>query len=317
MTININSKIIASIITISIVTILFFTGSAEAIKLKIDIPQKNILKGSMLNIMPSIEIESFELGQIDYIILKLHGPNNNDILCKFFPNGTMNSSDYGCKDIKIEKIILSQNSSIFGYGYGYRYSDSLGYGYGYGYMPGFLKYNITIDTDNLKFGNYSTELLVIIGDKTFNFNGDIITISKKPPITIPNNRCSIRAFDGSFNVDNKDFSNNRLKFYISPRDKNTITGSGSLSGQKDRDRFSYRFKIINVIENNKTNLVLNVSGTYRIGRDGIEKNIPETAVLNFDRINNKTSVYGEKIKIKSMAINFIEGCDSIINSLKQ
>ena len=204
-----------------------------------------------------------------------------------------------------------ENESKFGYGYGYRYTDSLGYGYGYGYMAGLLKYNITIDSDDLKLGNYSTQLSVIIGDKTFKFDGEKITITKKSVVAPPNNRCSIRAFDGNFTVDNTDFSNNRLKFYISKRDKNTIKGTGSLSGQKDRDRFSYRFKIINVIENNDSNLVLNVSGSYRIGRDGIEKNIPEQAVLNFDRINNKISVSGDKIMIKTMSIKFIEGCDSI------
>lgn len=301
---KINSKIIAGIITISVVAILFYTGPAAAIKLGLEIPHTQVVLGSLINIMPSVEIESFELAQIDYIILKLNGPDDNDIECRFFPNGTAIS---GCDNINIE-LIMTNDSSNFGYGYGYRYTDSFGYGYGYGYMAGFLKYNITIDSDGLPIGNYSSELLVFIGDKTFDFSGDTITIVKKLPPQ-PMRRCSIRAFDGNFNVDDRDFSNNKLKFYISARE--AISGTGSISGQKDRDRFSYRFKIVKVLENNNTDLVLNISGIYRIGRDGALKNIQESAILDYNKSNRKISIYGNKINIKSMIINFIEGCDSI------
>jgi hypothetical protein len=302
-----NSKIVAISITIAIVVIIFYSGPANAIKLGMEIPQKIISIGKSINIISTIQIESGELLQIDYLELKLNGPHNKNIDCKFLSNGTIIS---GCEDITIKPISLN-DSSKFGYSYGYRYADSLGYGYGYGYGIGILKYNITIDSDDLSVGNYSTELLVIVGDKTFKFLGDNIKIAKKVIPTRLDNRCSIRAFDGTFNVDNKDFSNNRLKFYISTRDINKITGTGSLSGQKGRDRFSYRFKIDKVVENNQTNLVLQVSGVYRIGRDGVLKNIQETAVLNFDKINNKIIVRGNKVNIKSMTINFIEGCDSI------
>ena len=273
-----NSKIIAIIITVGIVAILFYNGPANAIKLGLEIPQKIIAIGSNINILSTVQVESGELLQIDYLELKLNSSNHNNIDCKFLPNGTAIS---GCKDITIKKMDVN-DSSKFGYGYGYMFNENLGdgnrvsnnlgygaaanhlgYSYGYGFGTGILEYNITIDSDDLSLGNYSTELSVIIGDKTFNFKGDNITVSKKLPPVKFNNRCSIRAFDGTFNVDNKDFSNNRLKFYISTRDLNKITGTGSLSGQKDRDRFSYRFKIDNVIENNETNLVLEVSGIYK------------------------------------------------------
>jgi hypothetical protein len=299
-----NSKIIAVIITLAIVAIIFYNGPANAFKLGLEIPQKIVSIGKSINIISTIQVESRELLQIDYLELSLNGPHNKNIDCKFLSDGTAIS---GCKDIKIEPIRLN-DSSKFGYFYGYRYTDSLGYGYGYGFGKGFLRYNITIDSDDLLIGNYSTKISVIIGDKTFNFSGDNITVTKPPKA---DKRCSIRAFDGKFNVDNKDFSNNRLKFYISTRDINKITGTGSLSGQKDRDRFSYRFKIDKVVQNNRTNLVLQVSGVYRIGRDGTLKNIPESAVLNFDKINNKIVVTGNKVNVKSMMINFIEGCDSI------
>ena len=299
-----NSKIIAVIITLVIVVIIFYNGPANAVKLGLEIPQKIVSIGKSINIISTIQVESDELLQIDYLELSLNGPHNKHIDCKFLSNGTPIS---GCKDIKIEPISLN-DSSKFGYSYGYRYADHLGYGYGYGFGKGFLRYNISIDSDHLSIGNYSTKISVIVGDKTFNFSGDDINVIKTPKL---DKRCSIRAFDGTFNVDSKDFSNNRLKFYISARDTNKITGTGSLSGQKDRDRFSYRFKIDKVIENNRTNLVLQVSGVYRIGRDGLLKNIPETAVLNFDKINNKIIVTGNKVNVKSMMINFIEGCDAI------
>jgi hypothetical protein len=304
---RLNSKIIAVIVTISVIAILFYTGPAQAIKLGLEIPKSNILVGSSINMMPTIEIEPNELPLIDYIILEING--HTDIQCKFLPNGTAIS---GCDDIKIQKL-ESDFGSNFGYGYGYRFVDSYGYGYGYGFSPGFLKYNITVNRNDLIVGNYSTKMVVVVGDKSFEFLGDMISILKRLPPQKLDNRCSIRAFDGNFNVDNKDFSNNRLKFYLSPRDSHTIDGTGSISGQKDRDRFTYRFKIANVIDNNATNLILNISGVYRIGRDGELKNVKESAILNFDRVNNKIAINGEKITIKIMSINFIEGCDSIKN----
>ena len=68
-----NSKIIAVIIAIGIAAILFYTGPADAIKLGIEIPQNNVSIGSSINLMPSVEIQSFELAQIDYLVLRLNG----------------------------------------------------------------------------------------------------------------------------------------------------------------------------------------------------------------------------------------------------
>lgn len=297
--INFKSKITSGIITLAIVILLFVTGPANAVKLELNIPDKEVFRGSNINIMPLVQIESFELVDVDYIELKLSGPDN--IACKFYSNATIIS---GCDEINIKILSLSD----FGYGYGLMYNPEEGYGYGYGYKPGFLKYNITINTDSFKAGKYQTELFLISGEKIFNLEGDMINIKEKPSIKFK--RCSIRAFDGTFNVDSKDFSNNRIKFYISSRGSE-MKGDGSISGQKARDRFSYRFKIQKVIENNETNFILLVSGNYRIGRNGIEKNIPENAILNYDKVKKKISVIGDKIKIKSMVINFIEGCDSI------
>ncbi len=296
---NQNLKITSAIITIAVVIVLFLTGPANAVRLQLNILDKEVVRGTNINIMSAIEIESSELVDADYIELKLTGPTN--IECKFLPNATIISE---CNGININILNLDE----FGYGYGLMYKPQERYGYGYGFKPGFLKYNITLKTNSLKLGVYKTELLLVVGERTFNLQGDKINI--KSPLKKLDNRCSIRAFDGTFNVDSKDFSNNRIKFYISSKN-NEIKGDGSLSGQKGRERFSYRFKIDEVIENNESNLIFSVFGVYRVGRNGNEKNIPENAILNFDRINNKISVIGNKIKIKTMMMNFIEGCDSI------
>ena len=299
MKIRINSKIIAALITISIISIIFFAGPANAVIPSLEIPITNVVQGTALNIMPLIQIESIEIADIDSIELKLI-KNDAVIDCKFLPNGVPIS---GCEGIIISLLNID-NQSNYGYGYGLKYKPEIGFGYGYGYMAGFLKYNFNIDTNMIDIGKYKTEIIVNVGNTKFKQDGDDITV-KKPPII--NKRCSIRAFDGTFNVDSKDFSNNRIRFYITSRDP--ISGKGSLSGQKGRDRFSYRFSVDKVIENNESSLIVKVTGIYRIGRNGIEKNIPENATLTFDRINNKVSIIGDKIKIKTMMVNFIEGCE--------
>lgn len=298
---KINSKIISILITIVIISALFLTGPANAVIPSLEIPIKQVFQGTNLDIMPMIQIESFEIADIDFIEFKLI-KNDMTIACKFLPNGTKIS---GCEGISIDLLDIEAQSN-YGYGYGLKYKPSEVYGYGYGYTAGFLKYSLSLATENLEIGKYKTEIIVNIGETMFKQKGEDIIIKKTLRL---NTRCSIRAFDGTFIVDSKDFSNNKLRFYISHKDN--AGGDGSLSGQKGRDRFSYRFKIDKIIANNESNLVISVTGTYRIGRDGIEKNIPETAILNFDRINNKISIFGDKIKIKSMQINFIEGCDSL------
>lgn len=299
MKIRINTKIIAVLITISIVSIIFFAGPANAVIPSLVIPIKEVFQGTTLNIMPLVQIESIEIADIDSIELKLI-KNDVAIDCKFLPNGVPIS---GCDGITISLLNID-NQSFYGYGYGLKYKPETGFGYGYGYMVGFLKYNFNVDTNKLDLGKYKTEITVNVGDTKFKQNGEDITVK------IPRNkRCSIRAFDGTFNVDSKDFSNNRIRFYITAKDP--VNGKGSLSGQKGRDRFSYKFSVDKVIENNESSLIIKVTGVYRIGRNGIEKNIPENAILTFDRINNRISFTGDKVKIKSMMVNFIEGCEFI------
>lgn len=298
---KINSKVTSILIIIAIVSVLFLSGPANAVIPSLEIPIKQVVQGTNLNIMPVVQIESIEIADIDSIELRLI-KNTKIIECKFLPNGTPIS---GCEGISVNLLNID-NQSFYGYGYGLKYKPEAGYGYGYGYMYGYLKYNLSIATENFEVGKYKTEIIVNVGETKFKQKGEDITIEK---ILKLNTRCSIRAFDGTFNVDSKEFSNNKIRFYISS--KNDINGDGSLSGQKDRDRFSYRFKVDRIIENNETNLVFNVSGVYRIGRDGIQKNIPEKATLNFDRIGKKISITGDKVKIKSMTVNFIKGCDSI------
>ncbi len=294
---NLNTKIIAVLVTIGIIAVLFITGPAQAVILKIEIPQKEIFKGSILNIMPLIEIEDSEIVNVDYIVFELNGPE--DIECRFLPNGSVIS---GCSGIKIELL----NITDFGYGYGYLYNNGRGYGYGYGFMKGNLRYNLTIDSKKLKIGEYETMLSVFINEKkAFEKKGDNIRIKNKPPRL--SNRCSIRAFDGKLNITDKEFSNNRISFYISSRDP--IMGKGSLSGQKGRERFNYKFKIMEILENNVTSLVVKVNGDYRVGRNGSVKRTPAEAILTFDRIHNKIILSGDKINTKSMIINFIEGCE--------
>lgn len=296
--INIKSKIIAILVTIGVIGVLFLTGPAQAIILSIEIPKTDIVKGSLINIMPSIEIQDSEIVDINYLSLQLIG--QQEINCIFFINGSAIS---GCEGIKIEPI----ESADFGYGYGYLIND-FGYGYGYGFMKGFLKYNITIESKQLNVGRYQPIFSVFSdGEKILEKKGDVIDIKTKI-INRLENRCSIRAFDGKLGANNKNFTNNRINFYISSRDP--MTGKGALSGQKNRERISYRFKVNKIIENNDLVLKVKVIGEFRIGNNPADKQSAES-ILVFDRLRNKISLNGGKINTKSMFINFIEGCESL------
>lgn len=294
---KINSKIIAAVITIGIIIVLFLTGSANAVRINMETGKIKAEKGTIISLMPTVSIDSSEIVNINYVILKIRN-SKNEFICKFHANGSVIS---GCDGITIS---ISSLTSQYGYRYGNNYeSIEEKYGYGYGYGEGNFGYLILLNSSEFSEGVYKTEMLVSVGKRNFTQKGGQIQIKEKPF----SNRCSIRASDGNISLDNKEFSNNKIGFYMSKRD--SLTGTGSLTGQKDRDRFNYRFKVKEILEETPSNLKVLVAGNYRIGRNGASKIIYEEAILNFDRITNRVSIIGDKIKIKTMIIDFIEGCD--------
>ncbi len=274
-----SSKIIAGLIVLGIISAIILSGPAEAFVLSLSIPKNIVEIGETITITANVKTseKTDRPSDVDYLILKLEGPEN--IECRFLPNATIVS---GCKGIKINKL-SDENKG---------YCKSYGYGEGCN-----SRYEIKIGTMNYETGIYKTFITINAKGKNLTIPGEDITINLKGKV------CSIRASNGELKINSLDFSKNKISFYIPL--KNAIKGEGYLTGQRNRERFIYRFKIEQVILNNRDIIKVRVSGKYRIGTG---ENIAENGVLVFDRIQNITSLTGDNINLNGMKINFREGC---------
>lgn len=146
-------QIISTLITISIIGILFLFGSASAISLKLS-DFSDTLKGNKVSTNLDIEINSNERIELNNISIYLNGI----YLCEF----NHKTLDSNCQGIEIEKLTSNEN---FGYGYGYSYGYSYGYGYGYnqGYSGTKLSYKLTFDTSNIPLGENKIFIQTDIG----------------------------------------------------------------------------------------------------------------------------------------------------------
>ncbi len=273
------SKIMGGAIVLGIIAILIFSGPAQAFSISLDIKDTAVEKGGTINIDANIETGNNDApGEIDNLTFKLKGLNS--IECTFYPDGEVIS---GCEGITIKKI----SSSNSGY--------CKEYGYGYGCK---LSFKISIETGFFDIGTYSTSLVLDSKSKETEINGKEIAINN------PKKVCSIRANNGNLIANNIQFDKNRINFYIPLQ--NAIRGEGYITGQKERDKFLYKFNIEKILENSDTKTKVQVSGKYRIGTYG--KFVNENAVLTFDRIENVTSLIGNNIKMSGMKIKFREWC---------
>lgn len=288
------SSSFAILVTIGVIIIILMAGPADAVILGLSMlnSDTDVIKGEDVNFEVSVEIESGEVLYIDYIILKLDNSIKNiygcdfldDVECKFFANGSIIS---GCEGILIEQT----NTTNFGYGYSY----------GYGYEEGVLKYKITLDTNKYIVGDYKSSLLVYSGENVFEKDGAEFSIISESDLL---ESCSIRAKNGLLDVKGQDLdSRNKINFYV-PSD-NAKNGRGSLNGQLGRNRLSYGFDIIELLEDNEDYSLIYTAGKYKMGRE--EKSDEESLIL-FDKLNNKISLCGDNVNIKNMEINFKQGC---------
>ncbi len=272
-------RLVGGIITILLLGILIFSGPAQAFTLGLEVINPQINEGEIISFMASIEIDEGEFMEIDHLILKLEGPSQT--ICKFDTNGTIIS---GCNGIFIDQISSSQ------------------YNYGYGFGEGIFEYNITLNSSGYLSGFYETFLNTIRGQEVFSQQGDNIIIRGGDIEGLE--RCSIRAKDGSLNVGELDIGdNNDLNFYLS--EGSSGFGQGSLTGQKSRKRLSYKFDVLEVIENNNDRIIISVSGNYKINRGDW---LAEDALIFFDRIDDRISLVGENIELIDSDIQFREMC---------
>lgn len=274
------AKILAAVVTISILTMLIISGPANAFILGLTILDTEVLKGEAIDFQASVQINSNEFLDLSYLTLNIKGPAI--ISCKFKPDGKVLR---GCGGLKIKRVETTE------YGFGY--------GYGTGFTNGTLAYNITLDTKRYQVGTYTTELNVNIGDQKTRQAGENITILSKSSAL---RGCSFRARDGQLVFD--EFSSNLNKFNFHIPLAYSADGKGSLTGQSGRERISYNFELIEVQDNNPHNASILVSGEFKINGD---KTV-EDATIFFDKDKQRVKISGENLNVINMNVYFIKNC---------
>ena len=136
----------------------------------------------------------------------------------------------------------------------------------------------------------------------FNYEFEI----KKMQEYVPDESCSLRAEGGSLSIDEMDIARIDLSFSIPL--KNDGPGHGSLTAQKDRDRFSLSFEVTEILETNSEVLKFRASSKGRLNRE--EFNL-DNVIITFDKINNKVEISSPDyagFEIKDMQVTFTERC---------
>ena len=280
-------------ITLVILFILISSAPAQAFILGLTVNHGEVMRGGLINFVASIKMTNEALG-FDYLILKLKGSQEGptEINCKFYPNGTILDVNQ-CPGISIRHTSSIQNYNSYGYNF-------------YSYGTGQLEYNITLNTTEYIPTTYKTSIILVMPEKTLEEIGQDINIFA-PNNTLKN--CSLRGEDGIVKVDGRNFTDNKLSFYI-PKDT-ARKGTGTITGQGYRDRFTYSFSINEggSLENSKDRAIVLISGKYRLGRDAEKM---QDAILILDKKNNKVSIYGRNITVENMVVTFKQGCDGAV-----
>lgn len=133
------------------------------------------------------------------------------------------------------------------------------------------------------------------------FNHDF-EIQEKQEI-VSDEKCSLRADKGSLNIDSIIFDKNSLSFNIP-----LSSGQGSLTAQKDKNRFSLTFDVKEILETNSEKLVFRASGKATLNKKPLNF---DSIIVSFDKVNNIVSITGtgdKNFQATGLEVTFIEGC---------
>lgn len=276
----VNSKIIAGLAVLGVIAFLLLSSPAAAYILGLKVSNEVVEKGKSVKLSADIDMEDGQLpSDINYIALKIKGPKDSAIYCRFLKNGIPIS---GCENIDIK---------VQGQG-------EYGYCGGYGYGNCKLKYKFELETTGLEVGNYLTVLVLVLENgKTVENPGENFTVF------VPNKTCSVRAGKGNVNVKDKEFKNAKVSFFVPL--KSARNGEGSLVSGTGRNRLSYNFKVEQIISNDMEELKLQVAGKYKIGMGPY---INERAVLTLDKATNKIRISGKDIYGEDLRVSFKQNC---------
>ncbi len=285
------SKIISTILSISVIALLFILGPAHALILGISVSDTSPFLGEIINFLVSAEIESGESIDVDdYLTLELKGPQTTK--CKFSLKGEPLSS---CIGINITLV----SSPDFENGYGY------GYGYGYGvnnFTSGKFVYKIDLDTSYYKPWFYHTKLIVNSKVKDYEKVGPDITITKKAAKI---QGCSVRSIGGEFFVLGQNLTDGTKVNFNIPIRNSANDGQGYIISQTRKGRFTYKFDFIKVLDADEEGATLLTSGSYRNGPGKLTKT---SAVLVLDKDHNLVDIHAEEFSLDDSKVKFLRRC---------
>ena len=181
--------LISSILTITVISLLLFSGVAKAVEISISTDKDSYLPTEPITFNVEITINSNERIPIDDLKLTISDDNLPfSKECVFAVNGEKLD---GCNYLTITQLDSDYSytsGGLFGYGYGYNSNEdygyqgtNFGYGYGYGYgynngITGTLKYQIVWDiaSENIANGNFKSSLEInSIGEEdSFRYSKD-------------------------------------------------------------------------------------------------------------------------------------------------
>ena len=112
------NKIIASILTIVIISLVIFTGPTKAFVLGLDITDDSLNDQGKIIFTASIDIENMDkylpVKELELSVFEIDGITSK--ICKFNVDGSKISTDGGCEGITITKINApSDNEGGYGY----------------------------------------------------------------------------------------------------------------------------------------------------------------------------------------------------------
>ncbi|MEK6891453.1 MAG: hypothetical protein AABX03_04940 [Nanoarchaeota archaeon] len=284
-----NSRVIAGVVSVLVITILILAGPATAFSLGIIVKEKFVKLGDQAKIFVSSQLEENEMLEVSKFELVVEN-DEKSFTCSFLPNGTFIS---GCDGFTItEASMINESTTILGYGYGY----------GYGYQTikgGKLGYNISIDTRKIGAGIYNTKIVMFLKEDISEKDGGELFIIDTNGLR----GCSLRANSGIVELGEQQTSRNKLSLNIPLQ--NAVTGSGSLQSQARKVRSKYEFRVIGTLQNNATNAQILVSGKYTENRGNSSE---ERAIIYLDKKNKEITISDNKVNAEKMRVTLMQRC---------
>lgn len=232
-------------ITLTVVIVLIFSIPVHALRVNLKTDKYIYNNENKVTFEVSIDIQRNEIVPIKYLRLKI----NNDIVCKFYPDGSNSCGDFDITVINTGTEAAGERSA-YGFGYEdeeYPSNDNVNYGFGYGFGEDprereELKYEIEWDIENVPEGKYEAVLEAYAEDTDTEFtyvsNRPINFYVRKEKTQKPNEvkeKIDVKAVSGQINIIDEyyDFNYERPRFQadlakVNINDKDVVRGKVTL-----------------------------------------------------------------------------------------